>query len=372
MFDPRITQLADVLVNYSAAVQAGENLLLEAIDVPAEFTAEVVRLVKAAGGRPYVLLKSVAVNRALLLAGTREQWETISEIEAAQMSRMQCYIGARGSPNVSELSDVSSDQQKLYENTVWKRVHHEIRVRKTRWVVTRWPNSSMAQLAQMSTPAFEDFYFKVCTLDYRRMAAAMQPLKKRMESTDRVRLKGPGETDLAFSIRGIPAVACEGRRNIPDGEVFTAPQRESIQGVIQFNAPTLYRGVTHENVRLVFKDGRIVQATSSATGKLNEVLDTDAGARYTGEFAIGFNPHVTRPMKDILFDEKIAGSIHLTPGACYDEASNGNKSDIHWDLVLIQTPEHGGGELWFDDTLVRKDGRFVVPDLAPLNPERLV
>jgi aminopeptidase len=287
------------------------------------------------------------------------------------MERMQCYIGARGSLNVSELSDVPADKQKFYEQSVWKRVHHDVRVKKTRWVVLRWPTPSMAQMAEMSTEAFEDCYFNVCTLDYAKMSRAMRPLIERMQRTDRVRLKGPRDTDLSFSIKGIPAVGCDGKLNIPDGEVFTAPVRDSVNGVIHFNCPTLYRGATHNDIRLVFKEGKIVEATSTATRKLNEVLDADAGARYVGEFAIGFNPWCTRPMKDILFDEKIAGSIHFTPGACYDEASNGNKSDIHWDMVLLQTPEYGGGEVWFDDQLIRKDGQFVIPELLPLNPENL-
>lgn len=371
MTDSRVTRLADLLVNYSCEVKAGENLLLEAIDVPHEFTAAVVKAVAAAGGRPYVLLKSNQVNRALLHGGTPEGWEQVAEIERAQMEKMQCYIGARGSLNVSEQSDVPAEKQRWYESTVWKKVHHEVRVKKTRWVVLRWPTSSMAQLAEMSTEAFEDFYFNVCTLDYARMSRAMQPLKQLMERTDRVELKGPGATDLRFSIRGIPAICCDGKLNIPDGEVFTAPVRESIEGIIEFNCPTMYRGVTHTNVRLEFEKGRIVKASSSATDKLQEVLDTDEGARYCGEFAIGFNPYCIKPMKDILFDEKIAGSIHLTPGACYDEAPNGNKSDIHWDLVMRQTPEVGGGEMLFDGRLVRKDGRFVVPELEGLNPEHL-
>jgi aminopeptidase len=251
-------------------------------------------------------------------------------------------------------------------------VHHEVRVKKTRWVVMRWPTSSMAQLSEMSTEAFEEFYFNVCTLDYPKMSRAMQPLKTIMEKTDRVQLKGPGGTDITFSIKGIPAIPCDGKLNIPDGEVFTAPVRDSINGVIQFNCPTLYRGVTHQDVRLEFEKGKVVKASSNNTAKLLEVLDTDEGARYCGEFAIGFNPYCTRPMKYILFDEKIAGSIHLTPGACYDEAPNGNKSDIHWDLVLRQTPEVGGGEMYFDGTLVRKDGRFVIGELEALNPENLV
>jgi aminopeptidase len=203
------------------------------------------------------------------------------------------------------------------------------------------------------------------------MSRAMQPLKQLMEKTDKVRLKGPGETDLTFSIKGIPAICCDGRVNIPDGEVFTAPVKESVNGIIRFNCPSIYRGTTQSDIRLAFKNGKIIDAISSATPKLNEVLNADEGARYVGEFAIGFNPYVTKPMKDILFDEKIAGSIHFTPGSCYDEASNGNKSGIHWDMVMRQEPDAGGGEIYFDDKLIRKDGRFVVKDLEALNPENL-
>ena len=371
MIDPRIEELADLLVNYSCQVQPGQKVLIEAIDVPAAFSTALVRSVVAAGGVPAVLLKSNLVNRQLMLVGTEAQWDVVADVERHQMEQMQCYIGARGSDNISELSDVPRDKQKLYEQSVWRRVHHEVRVPDTRWVVLRWPSSAMAQLAEMSTEAFEDFYFKVCTVDYGRMGQAMKPLIELMQQTDRVRLKGPGDTDIAFSIKDIPTIACDGHRNIPDGEVFTAPVRDSINGVIQFNTPTLYRGTTHLNVRLVFDAGRIIEATSSDTAKLNEVLDADEGARYVGEFAVGLNPHCTRPMRDILFDEKIAGSIHLTPGCCYDEASNGNQSDIHWDLVLQQDEQVGGGELWFDDQLVRKDGLFVLDQLKGLNPAEL-
>jgi aminopeptidase len=259
---------------------------------------------------------------------------------------------------------------KLYEKHVWQRVHHDIRVKKTRWVVLRWPNPSMAQSANMSTEAFENFYFDVCTLDYSKMSKAMQPLVDLMNRTARVRLVAPG-TDLNFSIKDIPAVGCDGKLNIPDGEAFTAPVKDSVNGTIQFNARTIYHGVVHDNVRLVFREGKIVEATSSNTEALNKVLDTDEGARYVGEFALGFNPYVTRPMLDILFDEKIAGSIHFTPGSCYDEAPNGNKSEIHWDMVLLMTPDAGGGEIHFDDKLIRKDGRFMLPELEPLNPENL-
>lgn len=371
MIDPRMTKLAETLVNFSCGVKPGEKILFEAIDIPLEFVAECVRVAHAAGAQPLVTLKSVRVNRALMQAGSNEQWSLIADAERLRMENVQCYVGIRGTRNVSELADVSAEKQKLYESTVWKRVHQEVRVKKTRWVVLRWPSPSMAQLAEMSTDAFEDFYFNVCTMDYARMSKAMQALKKRMEATDQVRLKGPRDTDLTFSIKGIAAIPCDGHMNIPDGEVFTAPVRDSVNGVIHYNATTLYRGATHDNIRLVFKNGKAVEASSSNSEKLNEVLNSDEGARYVGEFAIGFNPYITKPMKDILFDEKIAGSIHFTPGQCYEETENGNKSQIHWDMVLIQTPEYGGGELYFDGELVRKDGRFVVKELEALNPENL-
>ena len=234
----------------------------------------------------------------------------------------------------------------------------------------RYPNAAMAQLSGTSVEAFEDFYFEVCTLDYSRMNEAMKPLIEYMNRTDKVRMTGPG-TDLTFSIKGIPAIPCAGNMNIPDGEVYTAPVRDSVNGKITYNTPSLYNGFTYENVCLEFKDGRIINATANDTARINEVFDTDEGARYIGEFAIGVNPYILEPMKDILFDEKISGSIHFTPGNCYQEAPNGNASAIHWDLVWIQRPEYGGGEIYFDDVLVRKDGRFVVPELLCLNPENL-
>lgn len=371
MTDPRLEKLADVLVNYACRVQPGESLLLEAVDIPPEFTNAIIRATAKAGGRPLVMLKNGQVHRTMMLHGTFEQWGLIAELERKQMESVQCYIGARGSQNISELSDVPLEKQRIYESTVWKRVHHDVRIKKTRWVVLRYPHPSMAQMAEMSTEAFEDFFFNVCTLDYAKMSRAMQPLVQLMNQTDKVRLKGPRDTDLSFSIKDIPAIACDGHLNIPDGEVFTAPVKTSVNGVIHFNCPTIYRGTTHQDIRLEFKDGKVIDATSTNSAKLNEVLNSDEGARYVGEFAIGVNPYCTKPMKDILFDEKIAGSIHFTPGACYDEASNGNKSDIHWDMVLRQDPEVGGGEIYFDDQLIRKDGLFVIPELAGLNPENL-
>jgi aminopeptidase len=371
MTDPRMTKLADVLINYSTEVKPGEKILIEAIDVPADITCELVRMAHRAGAIPLVTIKNNEVLRTLLQCGTEEQIKLIADVEAHRMQEVQAYVGVRGNPNIAELSDVPEDKMKLYQSLWWKPVHGDIRVRKTRWVVLRYPSHSMAQGARMSTQAFEDFFFNVCTMDYRKMSKAMQPLKELMEKTDRVKLIGP-DTELTFSIKGIPAVACDGKLNIPDGEVFTAPVRDSANGVISFNAQTAYQGVVHDNVRLELKDGKVTKATSSNPKHLNEALDTDEGARYVGEFALGVNPYITKPMLDTLFDEKIGGSFHFTPGSAYeDEADNGNRSAVHWDMVMLQTPENGGGEIWFDDVLIRKDGLFVLDQLKPLNPENL-
>ena len=370
MVDPRMTRLAENLVKYSTELQPGDKVLIEAIDIPTEMTCELVRVAREAGADPLVTLKSNRVNRALMVHSSETQMNLIAETEALRMKAVDAYIGMRGSHNIAELSDVPAEGHKLYQDTVWTKVHLKIRVPETRWVVLRWPSSAMAQQANRSTDGFESFYFDVCTLDYARMGEAMKPLVTRMEATDQVKIVGPG-TELTFSIKGIPVIPCNGKLNIPDGEIFTAPVRESINGTLQYNARTIYQGTVHDDVRLEFVDGKIVKATSSNTEHLNKVLDSDAGARYVGEFALGVNPYVTEPMLDTLFDEKIAGSLHFTPGSSYDEADNGNKSSVHWDIVCIQDEAHGGGEIWFDGELIRKDGLFVPDDLKPLNPENL-
>ena len=368
MTDPRYGKLADVLVNYSTKLKKGERVLIDAIDIPDEFTVELVRAVREAGATPLVEVRHGRVTRELLRGTNEEHAKLARDVEMFRMKKVQAYIALRGSANTSETSDVPSDNMSLYSRVL--RPVQNYRVNKTRWVVLRWPTPSMAQAANMSTEAFENFYFDVCTMNYPRMAKAMLPLEKLMQKTDRVHLKAPG-TDLKFSIKGIGAKMCKGDRNIPDGEVFSCPIKDSVNGVIQYNTPTLYSGTRFENVRLEFKDGKIIKATANNTKRLNEIFDTDAGARYVGEFSLGFNPHIQSPMCDILFDEKIAGSLHFTPGQAYKDVDNGNRSAVHWDMVLIQRPEWGGGEVWFDDTLIRKDGRFLPKELRPLNPENL-
>lgn len=370
MLDPRLSQLAQNLTSYSVRLEPGEKVLIDAFDVPDEIIVELLRATRSRGAIPYVNLNHARVSREIALEATEEQLRTHGAIELQRMKSMDAYIALRGAMNIFESSDVPAKQIKMVSE-VLKPVL-DWRVNHTKWVVLRWPTPSMAQQAMMSTEAFEDFFFKVCNLNYERMKEGSSRLAERMGAADQVEIKGNG-TRLTFSLNGINAVPCVGTHNIPDGEVFSCPVRESVEGVIQYNAPTVYQGVSFDDIRLEFKKGKIVDAQSSSnTQRLNEILDSDIGARYIGEFAIGFNPHIREPMRDILFDEKIAGSFHFTPGQAYEEADNGNRSQVHWDLVCIQRPEYGGGEIWFDGELVRKDGLFVMDDLKSLNPENLL
>jgi aminopeptidase len=372
MKDLRIVRLAEVLTSHSTRLQKGERVLIEAFDVPESFVNELIAAVIEREAIPIVETKHNQVLRQLYRKYGEDAFKLLGEIEKFRMQQMDAYIGVRGSDNICEMSDVPGIKMRYLQRHIFQPVHHDIRL-KTKWVVLRYPNSAMAQQAGMSTEAFEDFYFDVCTMDYGRMSRAMLKLQERMEFTDRVRILGP-ETELSFSIKDIPAIPCGGEFNIPDGECFTAPVRESVNGVIRFSTPTIYQGVRFSDIKLEFRNGKIIDATAESaakTARLNEIFNTDEGARYVGEFSLGFNPYITQPMLDILFDEKITGSFHFTPGNAYENADNGNRSQIHWDMVMIQTPEYGGGEIWFDDELVRKDGRFVTSDLLALNPENL-
>jgi aminopeptidase len=370
MKDPRMQKLAYNIVHYSTKVKAGDRVLIEMIGSERELLKCIVSEVHHAGGYPFVQLTDRSVQRLMIQSMTDENLQLWRDLDLIRMKSMDVYIAVRSGDNASELSGISNEQLRRYEKIYYKPVHLDQRVRQTRWVVMRYPSPSMAQLANMNTDDFEDFYFNVCGLDYAKMSRAMTPLSELMNRTDRVRITAPG-TDLTFSIKGIPNVKCKGEQNLPDGELFTSPVRNSVNGTIRFNTPSVYSGITFENICFRFQEGKIVEATCNDSIRLNEILDNDDGARYIGEFSIGFNPYILHPMKDTLFDEKIDGSLHLTPGQAYEEADNGNRSSIHWDLVLIQRPEYGGGEIWFDQQLIRKDGKFVIPELDCLNAENL-
>ncbi|MCM2270974.1 MAG: aminopeptidase [candidate division Zixibacteria bacterium] len=360
MKDKRNEILGRQLIDYSLRLQKGEVLYLEIKGKETlELGKQIVRIATEKGAVPFWFYNDESLIRQWVKSATDAQYQVQKELHLKLMERADAYIGLRGSDNPFDLADIPSEHMDKYNTLFYKPVHLEERVKRTRWVVLRYPNNAMAQLAQTSQESFEDFYFDVCCADYAKMSKAQDMLFKLVDATDQVRIVSPG-TDLRFSIKGIPPVKCDGHRNIPDGEVYTAPVRDSVNGMITFNTPSLYQGVVYNQISLTFEKGKVVKATADANvDKLNKILDTDEGARYVGEFAIGVNPFILHPMKDTLFDEKIAGSIHFTPGQCYDEAYNGNQSAIHWDMVLIQRPDYGGGELWFDNKLVRKDGVFV-------------
>ncbi|HJX26183.1 MAG TPA: aminopeptidase [Chthoniobacterales bacterium] len=369
MHDARFEKLATLLVEYSTRLKRNEHVLIEAFDTPDEMTIALIRAARKAGAIPFVQVQRAQINREMALKASDQQLNLVARHELARMKKMDAYIALRGSNNITELSDVPVNQMQLVAKKM--RPVQDQRVKKTKWVVLRWPTPSMAQLAGMSTEAFENFYFDVCTLDYRKLQPGMNALKSLMEKTNRVEVKGPG-TDLRFSIKGIPAVICGGDRNIPDGEVFSCPVKNSVQGHVSFNAPTIYQSIGFDGIRLEFRDGKIIDATGNQTEKLNKILDSDAGARYIGEFSLGFNPYILEPMRDILFDEKIAGSFHFTPGQAYEEADNGNRSQVHWDMVSIQRPDYGGGEIYFDGKLIRRNGEFLPKQLRSLNRQHFI
>ena len=368
MTDARYEKLAEVLTKHSTALRPGDKVLIDVSDVPDGMVIALIRAIRRAKALPFTQVQRSRISREMALNMSSDQITVAAEIELARMKKMDAYIAIRGSDNSTEMSDVPADKMKMIASTMRQVMNH--RINKTRWVVLRWPTPSMAQQAQMSTEAFEDYYFRVCTVDYGKMGKGMKALKALMDATDQVHITGP-DTDLRFSIKGIGSVICSGLRNIPDGEVFTAPVKRSVEGHLRYNVPTIYQGTGFEDIRLQFKQGRIIEASAGRqTGKLNAILDADAGARFIGEFSLGFNPHVLHPIRDILFDEKITGSFHFTPGQAYEVGGNGNRSQVQWDMVCIQRKDYGGGEVRFDGKLIRKDGIFVLPALRSLNPPR--
>lgn len=369
--DSRYYDLARVLTHYSTDLQKGESVLIDAYDIPEEMTLALVRTARERGAIPVVELNNARIMREIMLEATDAQLKQMNKQRMLQIKNVQAYIGLRGSHNIFEASDVPPEKMRNYLKLL--RPWTNWRVNKTRWVVLRWPHPAMAQLARTSTEAFEDFYFTVCTMDYSKLIPGQNALKKLIDATDQVQIKGPG-TDLRFSIKGLEAIMSHGKHNIPDGEVFTAPVKNSVEGEITYNVPAVYQGDGFDQIHFKFQKGRIVEASCPGNDeKINQILDADAGSRYIGEFAIGVNPYINEPMRDTLFDEKIAGSFHFTPGQAYEGvADNGNRSQVHWDIVNIQRPDYGGGEMWFDGKLIRKDGLFVPKSLQKLNPDHLL
>lgn len=372
MQDLRIRKLAKNLLNYSVSLKKGENILIEILGEDAmPLGKELIKQAEEIGANPVFNIINYQLLKEMLKNASEEQIKLYAKHDLQRMQDMDAYIGIRASSNTAELNGIPKEKIEMYNKYYTLPVHFEERVKNTKWCILRYPNNSMAQMSNMSLEEFEDFYFNVCTLDYEKMSKAMNNLVELMNKTDKVHIVGEG-TDLTFSIKGIPAEKYMGTFNIPDGEVATAPVKTSVNGYITYNTETRYNGILFNNIKFEFKDGKIIKATSNKEKELNEILDTDEGARYIGEFAIGLNPYIERPIGDTLFDEKIKGSFHFTPGDSLEESDNENRSAIHWDIVNIQREEFGGGEIYFDGVLIRKDGIFVLEELKCLNPENLI
>ena len=364
--DQRFNQLAAQVIGYSVSLKPGEKVLIDVWDGADDLGTALMEAAYAAGGMPFVTHQSMRMNRSVIAHATDAYMQDWLRYESYRMREMDAYIVVRKKENLNEWAGIDPERMAVFEK-YYSQLHFGIRIPKTKWCVLRYPNAAMAQQAGMSTEEFEDYYFRACCLDYRRMCRRVEPLAKLAARTDRVRIVAPG-TDITFSVKGQCAgVPRCGQRNVPCGEMGMPVVVDSANGEITYNVPSEIQGTVFRDIHLVLKNGLIVEATSSDTKRMNEILDTDANARRIGEFAIGFNPFLTRTTVDTIFDEKRAKTLHFTPGN-----SEINTSAIHWDIVQSHAKEDGGGEIWFDGVLIRKDGLFVTEELKPLNPEQLI
>lgn len=363
-------KLAEELVNYSCKVKSGEKVLITYSDTSNSFIEILIEEITKVGGIPLLYRLDRRIKRRLLLNSSKEMFEYYRDMVTPIMESCDAVMLIGGSMNDFELSDVPSSTLSEYSKIYVEPVHFNIRCRK-KWVLLRYPTYSFAQSSQMSSEKFAEFFFNVCTLDYASLDKKMDPLKELMEKTDKVRIETP-TTNLSFSIKGLPAIKCSGQCNIPDGEIYTAPVKDSINGTILFNVPALSNGFEFNDIKLTFENGKIVDFDCNNKERFKEILDTDEGSRFMGEFAFGLNPYCKCSVKDILFDEKMSSSIHMAIGSSYEDCFNGNKSAIHLDLIQSHLPCNGGGKIYFDDKLIYQDGKFLLPNLVALNSENLL
>jgi aminopeptidase len=362
MIKPVDLQFAEKILSYSVELQPGENVMIQLIGLNGiSLLRALVQQARQMGAHPFVNIVDSETQRLLLESGDVAFWKRQAQVDQLPlMKQMHAFVGIRATQNIYESSRVSKEANKAYAEHFLDPVHFKQRVEHTKWCIMRYPSEAFAMNAKMPTHAFEDFYYRACLLDYASMEVAMRPLEELLRKTDEIHLVGEG-TDIRFSVKGQNWIPCTGKRNIPDGELFSSPILNSVNGWITY-APSVYNGRPFEYVKLVVKDGVVVEFDSSDNAALEQILDTDEGARRFGEFSFGLNPVIEKPMYDILFDEKIYGSNHLTLGNDYEIASNGNQSAIHWDLVCI------GADVYLDGVLIRKGRLFVDERLKHLNP----
>ena len=359
-------KLSNTLINYSLNIKEKEKVLITYSDIKCKnLVKHLIKDITKVNGFPFVKIIDDEINALLLKETTIDKIDLVAKHLKEEVNNYDAFITIRYNKNEYESTNVSPSIRKKLGNKTLK--YKEIRTNQRKWVILNYPSYLDAYKAKMSYDDFYNYSFNAMNYDYSKTKDLIKPLKELMLKTDKVRITAPN-TDITFSIKNMNVIECLGNFNIPDGEIFTAPIKNSINGVITYNVDSPYNGNVYKNVSLTFKDGKIIKSTCDGDNeKLSEIFETDEGSKYVGEFALGLNPNIKNPISDILFDEKIIGSIHFTPGAAYKEAYNQNDSAIHWDMVLIQRKEYGGGNIYFDDVLIRKDGLFVLDELLPLN-----
>ena len=360
--------LADIIINHSLETKKDEKIILYYETKEADnLVKEIIKKANEKEASVYLRYTDPKLDK-LLKENLRESVFDVYKNEIKfDVANFDSFIAIRCNVNDYEYKNVNDNM--LGKLNKLKSRYNDIKINNRKWVLLNYPSDVEAYKAKMTYDDYKNFSYSAMCEDYDKMQNDIRPLKLLMETTDKVRLTGV-DTDITFSIKDMPIIPCCGEKNIPDGEIYCAPVKKSVNGYIKYNTPSPYRGEVFHGVKLTFKDGKIIDATcdeKEKQDKLNEIFNTDAGARYVGEFSIGLNPKIKHPIGNILFDEKIIGSIHFTPGMAYKDSYNGNSSSIHWDMVLIQRKDYGGGDIYFDDVLIRKDGKFVISDLLHLN-----
>ena len=355
--DRRWKAVGEVLAGHSTGVQPGERVMIAMVETATfPLALAVYEACVKAGAYPQVQFLSETLRRSLLKYGSPQQHGWLPEIEAQGMGWADVYFGLRGASNLHQLNDVPSAALAANQDVMGR--ISTLRWQNTRWCLVRVPNAALAQQAETNLETLEEMFFAACLMDYERASQQWQEQARRLRGTRQVRVCDGGETDLRFSVAGREWRVFDGRINMPDGEIYTAPVNATLNGRIHFELPGVLSGRLVEDIRLEWRDGELVHA-SAATHEdfLLRILQTDAGASRLGEFAFGLNPHVDRFCKDILIDEKIGGTIHIALGRAYPECGGVNASSIHWDLIKDLRQR---GTVYVDDRPVLEGGRLVI------------
>lgn len=354
--DKRWLDVADILVNYSTEVQPGERVMIAMREIETlPLVKSVYQAVIKAGGFPQVQFLSDYLDHALLAHGTNEQISWVPEIESHGMKWADVYIALRGTHNIYEFADIPSDKIATYRQSMGK--ISSMRWENTRWCIIRVPNEDFAQQAETDVETIMDIFFEATIRDYEKEAEKLDQLTQKLNKGSQIRFVAK-DTDLSFSTKNRKWLADTGKLNLPAGEIFTAPINSTLNGNISFDWPGILGGRLVHNIKLEWKNGELVHASASKNEDfLLQVLDSDPGAKLLGEFAVGTNPHINRFCKDIFFDEKIGGTVHVALGRAYPECGGENQSAIHWDVIKDTRAE---GKIFLDEKLIFNQGKFLI------------